>query len=278
MDKRKILHEAAEWFLATFPGLTTYETAYGYAEWTLYAVPFIKTEEHLLFAAKLIILVAIGDDSFKEHEYVMLLNYLKTSVANEASPFISAIIKYFDDYKAVSIYEENYNNTVKTIVAFFECTVGMKSNDKMDRITDSAMLPFYIISLDSNHILADMNNEKLLDGAYATRIDNDLLTYPKDTMSGYMLDHANPVYAGVSIGDQLNAVKSHCTAQLLNLEPTLEDAIYLQGRMGCFVWSLFTKRYGCILKTVYEDNQTVENIRKSIKKSITISDKKNHYL
>ncbi|KAI8093685.1 uncharacterized protein BX664DRAFT_372531 [Halteromyces radiatus] len=268
MDKRKILHEATKWFLATFQDLTTYETAYGYAEWTLYAVPFIKTEEHFLFAAKLIILVIIGDDSFREHEYVVLMDYLKTSVVNDSSPFISAIIKLFDDFKAVSIYEENYHNMIKVIVAFFDSTVGKKSNDEMDRIIDTGMPPFYIISLDSNHILADMNNKKMLDSSYGIRIDNDLLSYPKDTMSDYMLDHTNPVYAGVSIGDQVNAIEDHCTTQLSRVEPTLEDAIYLQGRMGCFIWQLFTKRYGRILKTVQAHQCVPPHIPTNIIKSI----------
>ncbi|KAI8093682.1 uncharacterized protein BX664DRAFT_330319 [Halteromyces radiatus] len=278
MDKRKLLHEAIEWFMATFQVITNYETANDYAEIALYMLPYTKTEEHFLFASKLAIMMGMMDDSFNEQEFVVLLNYLKTSVVNEPSPFVSAIIRVFADFKAVSIYEENYNNMVKYIVAFIESTKGKKSNDRMDRIIDTCMIPFYITSLDSNRILADMNNYKLLDSAYGTRIDNDVLTYPKDYISDYMSKHSNPVYAGISMGDQVDAIKNDFVTQLLYLEPTLEDAIYFQGRNGAFLWSLFTKRYGRILKTVYEDTQTVGNIRNDINENVVISAKKHYFL
>ncbi|KAI8093683.1 uncharacterized protein BX664DRAFT_372529 [Halteromyces radiatus] len=278
MDKRKILNDATEWFLDTFRDITTYETAYDYAEWTLYACPFIKTEDHFLFASKLAIMMIIVDDSFDEQEFIVLYNYLKTSVVNEPSAFVSAIIKLFADFKSVSNYEENYTNMIKCFVSYIDSTKGNKSNDRMDRIIDTCMPPFYIISLDSNQIIADMNNKKMLEASYGTRVDNDLLTYPKDCASAYMLDHTNPLLAGASIEDQINTVKDHCTNELIHFESSLEDAIYLQGRMGCFLWSLFSKRYGRILKTVYEDKQTVENIRNCIKKNVPISDNKHYYL
>ncbi|KAI8093681.1 uncharacterized protein BX664DRAFT_385069 [Halteromyces radiatus] len=278
MDKRKILNDATEWFLDTFRDITTYETAYNYAEWTLYACPFIKTEEHFLFASKLAIMMVMADDSFDEQEFIVFYNYLKTSVVNEPSTFVSAIIKLFADFKKVAVHEENYNYMVETAVAFIESSKGKKSNDVMDCILDTSMIPFYIISLDSNEILADMSNDKMFEGAYGTRIDNDLLSYPKDSISNYMTDHSNPLHAGRSIEDQISIVKNHYTVQLTQLAPSLEDAICLQGRIGSLLWSLFTKRYGCILKTVYEDNQTVANIRNSIQKNVNISDKKHYYL
>ncbi|KAG0089195.1 hypothetical protein BGZ92_005126 [Podila epicladia] len=212
-----------------------------------------------------------GDDAFNKREFVALLKYLRTSTITEDSNFASAIASLFAEFRKVAVYEENYRDMIEYIARFLESSRAKISDRFKDCVDDTCMVPFYIVSLDSNGIRADMGDHRMLHAAYGTRVDNDLLSYPKDDISGYMSDHTNPLCVGSSIDEQIKVVYAHYTDQLADARQSLQDAIYLQGRVGSLIWSLFTKRYGRILKTAFEDPHTVENIRNSLRKDDTVA-------
>ncbi|KAF9275880.1 hypothetical protein BGZ68_010448 [Mortierella alpina] len=213
-----------------------------------------------------------GDDAFSKREFVMLLKYLRTSAIADDTKFISAISSLFADFRKIAVYEENYRDMIEYIARFLESSSVKKSDRFKDCVDDTCMVPFYIVSLDSNGMRADMGDRKMLHAAYGTRVDNDLLSYPKDDIAGYMSDHTNPLCVGLSIDEQITAVYAHYLDQLADTQQSLQDAIYLQGRVGSLTWSLFTKRYGRILKTVFEDTHTIENIRDSLKRDDTVAE------
>ncbi|KAG0206298.1 hypothetical protein BGX28_002244 [Mortierella sp. GBA30] len=212
-----------------------------------------------------------GDDAFNKCEFVVLLKYLRTSTIANNTQFISAISSLFADFRKIAVYEENYRDMTEYIARFLESSSIKKSDRFKDCVDDTCMVPFYIVSLDSNGIRADMNDHKMLHWAYGTRIGNDLLSYPKENISGYMSDHTNPLCVGSSVDDQIKVVYAHYIDQLADAQQSLQDAIYLQGRVGALTWSLFAKRYGRILKTVIEDPHTVGNLRNSLERDNTVS-------
>ncbi|KAG0195794.1 hypothetical protein BGX28_000607 [Mortierella sp. GBA30] len=266
MDKKQILGEATRWFQDTFKNVLSDNTAHEYAEWTLHACPFIKTPGHFLFATKLAIMMIAGDDLFNKREFVLLLKYLRTSTITDDTRFISAISTLFDDFKKIAVLEDNHRDMTEYVAMYLESSRVKKSDGLKDCVIDTCMVPFYIVSLDSNGIRADLGDNKMWHAAYGTRIDNDLISFPKDDVSGYMSDHTNPLLVGSSVDNQIKVILAHYMDQLAGVQQSLQDAIYLQGRVGSLTWMLFAKRYGQILKTVYEDPQTVENIRNSVER------------
>ncbi|KAG0278274.1 hypothetical protein BGZ95_004350, partial [Linnemannia exigua] len=150
----RVLEEAVRWFQDTFRDVLSYETARDYAEWTLHACPFIKTHGHFLFATKLAIIMIAGDDAFNKREFVVLLKYLRTSVIEEDTRFISVISSLFADFKTMAVYEENYCDVVEYTARCLESSRIKKSDSFEDCIADTGLVPFYTVSLDSNGIRA----------------------------------------------------------------------------------------------------------------------------
>ncbi|KAF9965414.1 hypothetical protein BGZ73_001448 [Actinomortierella ambigua] len=105
-----------------------------------------------------------GDDAFNKREFVLLLMYLRTSTVAE-------------DTRKLSVYEDNYRDMIEYIARFLESSSVKKSDRFKDCVDDTCMVPFYIVSLDSNDIRADLGDHKMLHAAYGTRVDNDLLSY-----------------------------------------------------------------------------------------------------
>ncbi|KAG0339287.1 hypothetical protein BG004_006880 [Podila humilis] len=261
LNKKLVLEEATKWFQDTFEGVISYETAYDYAEWVLHACPFITRYGHFLFAAKLTIMMIAGDDAVNKHEFVLLLKYLRTNVIKKETRFITAIVSCFNDFKKEVLHEENYNDMVEYTARFLESSRKKNSDNFLDWVADTCMVPFYAVSLDSNGLRVDLEDHQMLHSAYGTHIDNDLLSYPKDDIKGYATDHMNPLVGGLSVDTYVKTIQAHYIDQLAFTQGSLKDAILLQGRVGSITWSLFTQRYGRILKTVYEDPRNVETLR-----------------
>ncbi|KAG0339015.1 hypothetical protein BG004_006978 [Podila humilis] len=269
MNKKLVLEEATEWFQDTFQGVVSYETAYDYAEWILHAFPFITRHGHLLFAAKLTIMMIAGDDAVNKHEYVLLLKYLRTKVIKEEMRFMTAIVSCFDDFKKEVLHEENYNDVVEYVARFLESSHKKNSDNFLDRVADTCMITFFAVSLDSNGLCIDVEDHKMLQAAYGTRIDNDLLSYPKEEIKGYATDHRNPLLGGLPVDTYVKTLQAYYIDQLAFAQGSLKDAIFLQARVGSMTWSLFTQRYGRILKTVYEDPRILETLREgSIRRTL----------
>ncbi|MEV0193402.1 hypothetical protein AB0I39_33345 [Kitasatospora purpeofusca] len=273
-DKRRIVTEAAEWFMTEFPGSTSIEAAYDSADWAAMAMPYIATPEHFFLACRMSIMMiwvddaAVGSNETRQAANVLLGHELP----RDSTSFTKKLASLMCEFSEISMVPENNAIYQQYLAGYFlpDAMAGSPTPGNYGhRVFDVCMVPFYTITSDS-HGRAMRITEKFIEfGVYSTAIDNQALSYAKEmdesdaqSVNELRLEPDDrKIFAAVS--GMYDHYRQHCDSTGFDFF----DIIAHQGRLGSILWTLQSPRYGRILHNALSAasrDGLVENLRRHV--------------
>ncbi|MBT2453150.1 hypothetical protein J7F03_40290 [Streptomyces sp. ISL-43] len=272
-DRHQLVEEAARWFLSTFPDVTNYETAYDYSNWALMSMPFVRGDDYFLFTCKLAVAeIWIDDGLYRTREGIMIADALDgIALPDEASEFCHSMVGFFDEFAALCQCDSNYEAYRDYLCKFIrlattpELTFPMKYHR---RVYEVGMMPFYAITADSHGKELEVSDEFVEYGIYGTEVDNRpcsfVAEFSDESSRNPLLQDSSDQAVDKAVDDMFE----HYCEQYSRMEFDFWKVVAHQGRLGSFMWSLQSKRYGLLMKNAVREN-TRGNLLHNIQNHVT---------